>query len=264
MMKTLRFLWTSILFQFKNSAELRTSFIMSVVGMMINNTSFIIVWMLFAQAVGTFNGWTAYDIIALNGYTSFCFGIVFAFWAGIRQIPQMILSGSFDRFMTRPQSVFMQVATSGLGIAAEGDVLFGIICIGAYWYVVPHTLEQMLMTSVLLIITTIIFAAYATFAFSSAFFFYDGRVVADSLFEFFFTPSLMHGGAFQGWVRVIFTFIVPTLTIGALPVEAVKHVSWWTVVELSLLAALWVYIAKRMFRAGILRYESANLQTFGE
>ena len=63
MMKELKFALYAIKKNIQSSAELRTSFLMNIVGMSINNTAFIILWGFFVKSVGVIGGWTVADII---------------------------------------------------------------------------------------------------------------------------------------------------------------------------------------------------------
>ena len=72
---------------------------MNIFGMAINNTAFIIIWVFFVKTVGVINGWTAADIIGLLGFATICFGLVLSVGDGFRRLPDMVSSGSFDRFL---------------------------------------------------------------------------------------------------------------------------------------------------------------------
>src|SRR3989338_6542662 len=104
MMKELKFALYAIKKNIQNSAELRTSFLMNIVGMSINNTAFIILWGFFVKSVGVIGGWTVADIIGLQGFVALCFGIVFSAGAGIRKLADYTASGAFDRFMLSPKN----------------------------------------------------------------------------------------------------------------------------------------------------------------
>ena len=77
MMKEIYFAFYAIKKNIQSSAELRTSFVTNIVGMAINNTAFIIIWIFFVKSVGIINGWTAADIIGLMGFTALSYGVVF-------------------------------------------------------------------------------------------------------------------------------------------------------------------------------------------
>jgi hypothetical protein len=62
---TFKFIWYALKINFKNSMELKASFYASIVGMIINDIFLITIWMLFASSIGSLNGWTTLDMLAL-------------------------------------------------------------------------------------------------------------------------------------------------------------------------------------------------------
>lgn len=263
MMKELKFALYAIKKNIQSSAELRTSFLMNIVGMSINNTAFIILWGFFVKSVGVIGGWTVADIIGLQGFVALCFGIVFSAGAGIRKLADYTASGAFDRFMLSPKNLLVRIATSSFGVSALGDIVFGIVCLGIYAFLIHATVYQILLIGLLVIISTVVFLAAAIAIYSTSFFFTDASSVTGSLFELFLTPSLFHGGAFQGAMRFIFTFAIPSLLIGALPVEIVRDISLGKLLLVGILAIFWFFVSINIFNRAIKKYESSNFMTFG-
>src|SRR6185369_3570581 len=128
MMKEIKFAFYAIKKNIQSSAELRTSFLLNIVGMMINNTSFIIVWVFFVKSVGVIGGWTAADIIGLQGFAATCYGLIFSSGFGIRKLPDYVTNGVFDRFMLSPKNLILRTLTSSFASAPVGDIFFGITC----------------------------------------------------------------------------------------------------------------------------------------
>lgn len=96
-----------------------------------------------------------------------------------------------------------------------------------------------------------------------SFYFSDPDSVVRSIFELFSTPALFHGGAFQGPTRFVFTFLLPSLVIGTLPVEAVTHLAYDKVILVGIISIFWFILSLWLFKKAIKRYESANFMTFG-
>ena len=263
MMKEIYFALYAIKKNIQSSAELRTSFLMNILGMSINNISFIILWGFFMKSVGVIGGWTVADIIGLQGFVNLCFGIVFSVGDGIRKLADYTASGAFDRFMLSPKNLLVRIATSSFGVSPLGDIVFGIVCLGIYTFLIQATISQILLIAFLVIISTIVFLAATIAIYSASFFFTDASSVTESLFELFFTPSIFHGGAFQGAMRFIFTFIIPSLLIGTLPVEIVRDISLGKLLLVSLLAIFWFVISINIFNRAVKKYESSNFMTFG-
>ena len=262
-MKELRFAIYAIKKNIQNSAELRTSFLMNIIGMSLNNTAFIILWVFFVKSVGIINGWTIADIIGLQGFSALCFGIVFSVGGGIRKLADYTASGAFDRFMLAPKNLLIRIATSSFGVSALGDIVFGIICLGIYAFLINATIYQILLIAWLIIISSTVFLAVVIAVYSTSFFFVDASSITGSLFELFLTPSLFHGGAFQGGIRFVFTFIIPSLLIGALPVEIVRDLSFYKLLLITTLAIIWFILSIKIFHHAIKKYESSNFMTFG-
>jgi ABC-2 type transport system permease protein len=207
--------------------------------------------------------WTALDIVALQGFNSLCFGIIFSAGAGIRKISEYTNSGAFDRFMLSPKNLLIRIATSSFGVSALGDIVFGIVCLSIYAVLIHSSIYQILLMFLLVIITTIVFLAAVIVIYSMSFFFSDSGSVTYGLFQLFFTPSMFHGGAFQGVMRFVFTFLIPSLLIGTIPVEIVRDVSLEKLLLISILSILWFYISIKIFKKAVKRYESSNYMTFG-
>ena len=263
MTKEIKFALYAIKKNIQSSAELRTSFLMNVVGMAINNTAFIMLWVFFVQSVGVIGGWTASDIVGLQGFTALSYGLVFSMGMGIKKLPDYVASGAFDRFMLSPKNLLLRVSTSAFNASGVGDIVFGITCLTIYGFLIQANIYQILMTLVLIFLTAMVFFGIIIIISSMSFFFIDANSVTSGLFEMFLTPSLFHGGAFQGVMRFIYTFLIPSLLIGALPVEAVKNISFAKLGLIAILAVIWLLVAITIFNKAIRRYESSNFMTFG-
>lgn len=261
--KEIKFALYSIKKNFQSSAELRTSFLMNVIGMAINNTAFIFLWVFFIKSVGIIGGWTAWDIIGLQGFLAISYGLVLSGAYGLRKLPDCVASGAFDRFMLSPKNLILRIATSSISTSALGDVVFGIVCMAVYVYLIKISLLQIILLLILIILATIIFLALTILIGSISFLFTDSSSVYNGIFELFFTPALFHGGAFQGIMRFIYTFIIPSLLIGTIPVETLKDTSASKLILLTVLAIFWFFLAIFVFKRAVKKYESSNFMTFG-
>jgi len=263
MAKELSFALYAIKKNIQSSAELRTSFLMNIFGMAINNISFIILWMFFVKSVGVIGGWQAADIIGLQGFICLGFGIIFSAGGGIRKLADYTSSGAFDRFMLSPKNLLLRVATSSFGVSAVGDIVFGILCLIVYAFLIHAGIYQILLIILLTIISMFVFLAAAIIIYSMSFYFIDATSVTTALFELFVTPAIFHGGAFQGVLRFVFTFAIPSLLIGTIPVELVRNFSLNKILLLVILTIFWCIVSLKIFKRAIKNYESSNFMTFG-
>ena len=247
----------------QNGAELRGSFLMNVFGMAINNIAFIFLWVYFIKSVGVVGGWTAADIIGLQAFVAIGYGLVFSTMMGIRKIPEYISFGSFDRYLLSPKNLLVRIATASFNASAIGDLIFGLICFVVYAFLIPFSFYQFVMMVILIFFATLALLSMSILIGATSFFFVDPDSVTRGFFDLFITPSMFHGGAFQGGLRFVFTFLIPSLVIGALPVEAVRTLSFEKFILVGVLSFIWFFISLKFFRYAIKKYESSNFMTFG-
>lgn len=264
MIKEIKFAFYAIKKNIQSSTELRTSFLMNVIGMAINNIAFVFLWVYFVKSVGIIGGWTTYDIIGLNGFNAVSFGITMSIFMGIKKTPEYVSSGAFDRFMLSPKNLILRIATSAFSPSAVGDLIFGLICLSIYGFLIHITLLQVIFGIILVIFSSIIFFSMSLMINALSFYFTDASSFTDSVFQLFFTPTLFHGGAFQGAMRFIFTFLLPSLLIAAIPVETIKNISLHGLVIVGVLSFIWLFISIKIFNRSVRKYESSNFMTFGQ
>jgi len=259
----IKFALYSVKKNIQSSAELRTSFLMNVIGMAINNVAFILLWIYFIKSFGIIGGWTSAEVVALQGFLALSYGIVFCLAQGLRKIPDYVATGAFDRFMLSPKNLLLRVATSSFGASAMGDMVFGFTCLVIYGFLIQSSIIQILLMVLLIILSTLIFLATVIAIFSTSFLWVDSNAVTNGIFELFLTPALFHGGAFQGFMRFIFIFVIPSLLIGTIPVEIVRYLYFDKLALVALLAIFWLLISVKLFFRAVRRYESSNFMTFG-
>ena len=98
-MKSIKLALLNIRKNFKNEKELKSAFIISVIGMAINNTAFIVLWYYFGKTVGELNGWRPMDIFGMYGFSVTSYGIICSLFDGIFEIPSYISTGNFDKYL---------------------------------------------------------------------------------------------------------------------------------------------------------------------
>ncbi len=248
---------------FKNEKELKSSFIISVIGMAINNISFLVLWYYFGKTVGELNGWKPMDIFGLYGFNMTSFGLVVALFDGVFNIPTYITSGNFDKYLLTPKNILMKVSTSAVSTSAVGDFLFGVICFVVFAINSRLTSIQILLSILLIIISSIIFYSFSLICMSISFYLMDGHNVSQGFYNIFVSNSLYHGGSFTGVLRIIFIFVVPSLLLGAVPVEIVKSLSIPSLLMILLLTIFWLVLSVMFFYKSLRKYESNNLFGFG-
>lgn len=247
----------------KNEKELKSSFIISIIGMAINNIAFIILWYYFGKTVGELNGWQPMDIFGLYGISTTSYGIIASIFSGLFDIPNYISSGNFDKYLLTPKNILLKVSTSKISTSAFGDLIFGIACFIIFTISSKLKFIQILLALFLIIISSIVFYSFSLICMSISFYLMDGHNVSQGIYGLFLSNSLYHGGAFTGVLRLIFTFIMPSLLLGAIPVEIIKTLSIPNLIMIIILTAFWFILSIKFFYKSLKKYESNNLFGFG-
>ena len=264
MRQELRFAAYAIRQNLRSQAEYRTSFLLNIVGMAINNTAFVLLWMYFARVSGNMGGWHPIDMIGMLAFSTFSFGIAFSIGDGLRRLPGRIADGIMDQYLLSPKNIIVRVATASFNTSAIGDLIFGLICFTIYFILISASLDQIIVALSLTLIATIFWFSVLILIGAISFYFTDATNVSNSLMELILTPSIFYGGAFQGAIRVIFTFIIPALIIGTLPLETIKNMTFRSGLIIITITLIWFIFSIFIFYRALRRYESANLMTFGK
>lgn len=260
------FLWTELRFAFykiklniRSATEMRGSFALQVAGMVLNNVSFVAVWMFFFSAFGSVNGWTAIELIGLQGMLGIVFGITDGFFGGVYRLPEIVNNGSFDSTLLSPRSLYASILTSSTRISALGDIGFGLLLCAAYVVLGRLGIAELVTLISLLLPATCIMINVSLAASLVAFVVPDSEKLAKNMFEAFFSPALYPSGLFHGALRTIFIFIVPSLAIAGLPIDLLKKFDARYYTAIWILAVAWFFIAQTLLGKAVRRYESGNL-----
>lgn len=249
------FLWKKNL---RAVMEYRVAFFLQVVGMMVNDSAFVIVWMLFFSITGTVNGWNGWDSLGLLGFGALTFGIAFGFFGGSHFISRYVLHGSLDEMMLSPVPVLLRVLCSKIDTSALGDAFFGVILLVIY---LVH-LQTSWITALFLICAVIpgvvITLSMSILAQLPSFFVSDGEAVGVSLFRSFLSPSLYPSALFPDGAKIFFTLVIPSTVVAGLPIQIMRSHSWTLLGMIWVLGIFWGVLAVFLFTRALRRYESGN------
>ncbi len=258
MMSELRVAQCVWLTNVRAAMENRAAFAMQIVGMMVNDLSFVIVWVLFFQAVGTVNGWGGWESVGLLGFGTVSLGLAFGCCGGTTWLTKYVEDSSLDNFILSPRNVLWRMLTSRFDLPAFGDALFGAILLLAF-----AIKMQLSAWSIALLLGCILPAASITLSMSLiagcvAFYIQDAQGLAFSLFKTFLTPSLYPAGLFPRPAKMFFVFVLPSLAVGGFPVQVIEEGNFGLFLLIWGLAIFWLVAGIAVFSFSLRRYESGN------
>lgn len=237
--------------------EYRVSFLTQVIGIVINDLSYLLIWTLFFKSFPIINGWQIHDMLLLMAVFFVIFGTLETVFGGGTELAKYITKGELDYFLTFPKNVLWHSTMSRSDIAGIGDMILGIVIF--LFLSGPLTLEKII---VYLIVTTFAFLILFNFVIitqSLAFYVGNFEESADRWLWTLFGVALYPQTIFSGWIKVVTLTVLPTFFIIYLPVSLLNHFSWQ---PLLLIIGFWLLtsgLALLLFYRGLRRYESGNL-----
>ncbi|MEW8955445.1 ABC transporter permease [Clostridium sp.] len=243
-------------FNLSSAMEYRLSFIIQVIGMIINNAAFIFFWWIFFNNVGNIAGYGFKDTLMLFAIMSTSFGLAFIMFGHIGDMAKMIVNGDLDSYLLQPKDPLINIICSKSIISAFGDVIYGIILFLA---VSDFTLKSIGLFLLFSLFSCIIFSSVMVIVSSLSFYIGNGEGLPSLISEFMITFSIYPKGIFKEGVKFILYTIIPTAFTAHIPIELIKNFNLMNFIILVGVTILWVILAYIIFYKGLKRYESGNL-----
>ena len=251
----IKFILLSMKYNVQREMLNKTSFLMNVLLMMLNNVSIIIQWGVFFSLKDSFNGYTFEDEMFAISLCTITYGMTFLFFGGVNRISYLIEYGGLDKYLTKPKSILISVLTSKTQISALGDMLFGIILFLIYY----HNPIQILLFIFLSILSFFIMISFLIIINSITFWFIRFSDTVETFHSAFISFSMYPKTIFDTSIKIIMHTIIPVGFAIYLPVELFINFS---ILKMLLLVGFTIFnvlLARFVFYRGLKRYTSSNI-----
>jgi ABC-2 type transport system permease protein len=236
----------------------RTSFLIQVFSMVINDAAMLVLFYFFFSKFGTIGGMDFQWYIKLLIVILWWYCVMHIFLYGSRKLGEIIMQGQLDAHLLLPKNILIRILISWFSISAIGDLLYGI---GLLFLVKNLTIVFVLKLLFVSLCAGIIFTWFMLIFESLAFRLWSSRELSRGIFEAILGPSHYPPGIFKGMVfKVLFMTIIPVFFVAYLPYQIVSFefsiqkvllLVWATI----FFASLWTFVFYRWLR----KYESGNL-----
>ena len=167
-------------------------------------------------------GWSYREALVVVGLYTFVQGFIGAFLApNLNAIVEAVRTGTLDFTLLKPIDAQFLVSARNVNLFRLTDLLTGLgLIVWAAHGVAGVTLSGVL-TGALLIVAALLIVYAVWFMLTTTAFWFVKVANLTELFSSLFRAGQMPVSAFPGWVRLLFTSIVPVAFITTLPAEAI-------------------------------------------
>lgn len=254
-MRELKFLLAIWKTNLQSVMEYRVSFLTQVIGMMLNDFFYFIIWIIFFQQFNEVNGWGLNDMYVTYGILASAVGLAELLFGNAFSLSEIINSGRLDYYLSLPRPVLLHTISSRMLIVGLGDLSYGYL---SYLLSGEFSWDGLLRFTFAMLLAAVIFTAFLVLIQSLAF--WMGMI--SSLTSFVFNAIITFGiypiTLFDNYAKLILFTLIPAAFIGAVPAEFIQQFSWQNLAELLAGAVVFLSLAGYVFRLGLKRYESGS------
>jgi ABC-2 type transport system permease protein len=243
-------------FNFLASMEYRASFITQVFGMALNNSAFIVFWLIIFKNTGPIGNYDFRDVMLIWAISSSGYGIGSIVFGNFYNIGNQIQNGELDVFLLQPKNPLFNMLASRMNISAWGDFIYGYI---VFFIFFRFTAVKLILFSFFILSSGIVFIGAFTIAELLTFFTGSSRGIAQMFREIIISFSIYPESIFGNRIRWLFYTVFPAGFISFLPKRIFEHFSWSHTALLILFDIFLITVNNVVFKIGLRRYESGNL-----
>ena len=255
MLKELKFLLAVWKANLQSVMEYRVSFLTQVLGMMLNNSIYFLIWVIFFDRFKTVQGWGVTDMYVTFGVTASAFGIVSLFFGNAFNLGDIITKGRLDYYLSLPRPVLLHAVASRSVASGMGDLTYGVL---SYLVSGVASFDGFLRFVLAVILAAAVFAAFLMIVQSLAFWIGTTSYISGMALNAMITFAIYPITLFDPVARLILFTLIPAGLMGAVPASFVRGFGRDTLGGLALGTAAFLALAVLVFNSGLRRYESGS------
>jgi len=233
----------------------KTSFIMNITFMILNNASFIIQWIVIYSLKEDVGGYTFNQVLLLWAIAASTYGFSHFIFKKSYSLSDIITNGKLDSFLVQPKNVLISAITTDVEVSALGDILYGYIVLA----ISGLTATKFLLFTLFSITGAIIITDIAVLLGSLSFWFGKSDMIADTGNSLMTNFATYPDGIFKGVSRILLLTVIPVGLTSYFPVWIMtKFDLKLTLVIIGITIAITV-LTFVIFYRGLRRYSSSNL-----
>ena len=255
-MKLMRLFSHYVKLNLQSAMEYRAAFLTQVFGMILNNSAFIVFWLvLFGAVGGDIAGWDFTAVMFLWAITAFGFGLASVFLGNALYLSRIVYTGELDVYLLQPKPVLPNVLWSRSIVSGWGDVAYGI---ALFFLTQPFSVHGLAIYLGFGVALALVLTSMRVIYHSLTFYLGNAEELATTASELVILFSMYPGGVFDGPTMWILHSAIPAALVAFIPAQL--FASFDTTLLLAVLAAdaVIIAVAVMVFARGLRRYESGN------
>jgi len=233
----------------------KTTFLMNIVFMILNNASFIIQWVVLFSLKENVGGYTFEQVLLLWGFAASTYGFSRFFFKRAFSLTDTINNGKLDSFLVQPKNILISTITSDVEVSAIGDLIYGYIML----FVFGFTLPKFLLFTLFMITGGLILTSIAVILSSLSFWFQKADIIADTGNSLMTNFATYPDGIFKGIAKMLLFTLIPVGIVNYIPIQIMTKFNLSLAILIVGISILFVVLAFVVFYKGLKRYSSSNL-----
>lgn len=235
----------------------KLAFIINVLSIILDNTIFIIQWLILFSLKETIGGYKFDDTIMLLSLSESIYGVSNLFFRSAYNLHELVIKGKLDVYLTQPRNVLINIVTSQTHSAAVGNLISGYFLIILFNF----SLKNILLFTIFSIMGGILMTSLAIILGSISFFTLRLNSILDELLDLSIMFSNYPEKIFSKSIRFILYTFIPAGLLVYMPASLIQNFNIYTFLVLLMLIIFFILLAFFVFYRGLKNYSSSNLIT---
>ncbi|MCK5126987.1 MAG: ABC-2 family transporter protein [candidate division Zixibacteria bacterium] len=235
--------------------EYRAAFFTQVFAMILNNSAFIIFWMILFDRVGTIEGYDFQAVMFLWALAAVGFGIAAVFFGNSTYLSRIIYNGELDVYLLHPKPVLPNLLMSRTHVSGWGDLSYGIIL---FLFTQDTSISHLFLFGIFSLLFALILVSLRVMYHSITFFMGNAEELAARSSDAIISFTLYPGTLFKGPVLLVLHTLIPAAFAAWIPYEIIKNFDLTKLLLLIGADFVIASIAYGVFHLGLRSYESGN------
>ncbi len=254
-MSELKFLLAVWKANLQSAMEYRASFLSQMIGMMVNNAIYFLIWVIFFDRFKEVRGWGLTDMYVTFGITASAFGLVSILFGNAFFLGDIITRGRLDYYLSLPRPVLLHALASRSISSGVGDFTYGFVSFAMSGV---FSADGLLRFVLAILLSAIVFGSFMVIVQSLAFWIGNAANLTNMAVNAMITFAIYPITLFDSTAKIILFTLIPAALMGAVPASFTRVFTWQVLAQLLVGAVAFFFLAVGIFRLGLKRYESGS------